>query len=215
MSTGISVLVNEVLPDVIGCPYPLIETKVKETLEDFAGTGIINSGFKHEVLAADPTAPNNQITIPTPAAFEHYQPLDILSLRVDGIPYDAVRRVITDDLTDIESVLDSRTRFWYPGTATSIIMYPFDAAAVQLYLQVAFKPLTTVTTIEDVFYQEWHQVIAAGTKARLMLMPEKVWSNPQLGAVYQGQYDRGKNSAVMSVVYSRDREGDRRKNGFI
>jgi hypothetical protein len=87
--------------------------------------------------------------------------------------------------------------------------------AVQLYLQVAFKPLTTVTTIEDVFYQEWHGVIAAGTKARLMLMPKKVWSNPQLGAVFQGQYDHGKNSAIVSLMYSRDREGDRRQNGFI
>jgi hypothetical protein len=215
MSTAISVLVNDVLPDVIGCPFPLIETKVKETLEDLAGTGIINSGFKHDVLASDPTTPNDQITIATPAAFVQYEPLDVFSLRIDGIPYDTVRRVITDDLDDISSIVESRTKLWYPATAASIIMFPFDATAVQLYLQVAFKPLTTITSIEDVFYQEWHQVIAAGTKARLMLMPKKAWSNPQLGAVLQGQYDRGKNSAIMSVVYSRDREGDRRKNGFI
>lgn len=215
MSTAISVLINEVLPEVIGCPFPLIETKVKETLEDLAGTGIINSGFKHDVLSSAPTTPNNQITIPTPAAFAQYQPLDILNLRVDGVPYDTTRKVITDNLNDVESVVDGRTKFWYPATATSIIMYPFDAAAVQLYLQVAFKPLTTVASIEDVFYQEWHRVIAAGTKARLMLMPKKAWSNAQLGAVYQGQYDRGKSSATISLISSRDKEGDRRKNGFI
>jgi hypothetical protein len=117
MSTAISVLVNEVLPDVVGCPFPLIETKVKETLEDLAGTGIINSGFKHDILASVRTTPNDQITIATPAAFAQYEPIDISNLRVDGIPYDTVRRVITDDLDDISSIVESRTKLWYPATA--------------------------------------------------------------------------------------------------
>lgn len=216
MAVALSVLVNDVLPEVLGCPYPLIETRVKDVLADFCeGTDAYNSGFRKNVLATDPTTPNRQITVAVPAAFAEWKPSDILGLRIDGVPYDTKRRVIIDDLTNIADIEENRVKFWYPATAASIIMYPFNAVAVQVYLQVAFKPLTTVTSVEDTFYQEWRDAIASGVKARLMVMPRKPWTNAQLSSHYQDRYDDAKSSAIISVMNNRDREGDRRTNGFM
>lgn len=216
MSVAISVLVNEALPELTGCPYPLIEAKVKEALQSFCeGTDAFNSGFRKNVLSTDPTSPNGQITIATPAALAEYEPSEILTLRIDGVSYSTKRRVITEDLTNIDDIVGKRTKFWYPATAASIIMYPFDPVAVQLSLQVAFKPLMTVTAIDDIFYQDWHTAIVRGAKGSLMAMAGKPWSNAQRASYCLGQFEAAKNSAIIAVYNNLDREGDRRTNGFM
>lgn len=55
---------------------------------------------------------------------------------------------------------------------------------------VILKPLPTAQAAPAELLTRWVETIAEGVKARLMLMPEKPWSNPQLGAYYQDNYDR-------------------------
>ena len=214
-------LINEVLPDVIGCPQPLIEATTRTILKEFCATGILNKGFKHDVLATDPATPNDHIDIATPAAMALYAPVNILSMRIDGVAYDARRLEISDDLTDIEELEENRVKFWYPSTATNIIMYPFPAAACQIYLQVAFRPAASGvflinSPLDDRFYDDWHETIVAGVKAKLLVMPKKAWTG-DAGIVqwYQGIYDQGRRAALASVVHSMDKAASKAKNQFI
>lgn len=220
MPVTLTNLINEVMPDVIGCPFPLVEAEVKGVLADFCGsTGIISKGFKKDILSTDPTPPNGHIDITTPAAMALYVPCDILWMYIDGVPYEAKRREINDALTDMDLIEEDGVKFWYPSTKTNIVMYPFKAQAAQLYLQVAFKPsmaMAADTVLEDMFYENWHKYIVSGVKASLMAMPKKAWTAPaQLVAMHKGNYDKGVNAARIAVFNTRDRTVSRSKNQFL
>lgn len=220
MSFTLTNLINEVMPSVIGCPQPLVEAEVKNVLAEFCGsTGIINKGFKKDVLSTDPTTPNDHIDITTPTAMALFVPCGILWMKIDGVPYEAKRREITDDLDDMDLVEEQGVKFWYPSTATNIIMYPFDAVACQIYLQVAFKPSTAMvagTTLEDMFYENWHTQIVAGVKAKLLAMPKTAWEGKgNLISYYQGIYDEGVSAARISVINLMDMAFSKAKNQFM
>lgn len=214
MSVQLSTLINEVMPDVIGVPYPLVEMELRKILVDFCHkTFIINEGFKKDVLSTDPASPNNHIDIATPAAYAEYMPCHIMRLTIDGVDYDTEERKITSDLTDINSIVDStETKLWYASTATNIIMYPFEAIAAQLYLKVAFKPTMSITSLDDLFYQDYHDDIVAGTKANLMVMPKKSWTDMQSAANYRSDYIKGRNSALITIINSIEKEVKQRAN---
>lgn len=222
MSYTLTNLINEVLPDVIGCPQPLVEAVVRNVLNEFCGTGILNKGFKHDALSTDPATPNDHIDITTPVAMALYHPVDILWMKIDGVTWEAQRRIITDDLDDIDLVEIDGVKFWYPSSATNIIMYPFsEAIDCQVYIQMSFKPGPTGTfllasVLDDRFYEEWHEVIASGAKARLLVMPKKAWSG-DVGIVqwYQRIYDKGVSAATISVWNGMDLAASRAKNQFV
>ena len=216
MSTALSVFMAEVTPDVIGCPDPLVQREMLTVLQEFcAQTWMINKGFKKDVLATDPASPNNHIDITTPTDMAKWVPCGIMRLVVQGVEYTPKRREVADDLEpDIETFVEERlVKYWYPSTATNIIMYPFEAQALQLFLRVAFKPLNTLLTsdtFDDTFYQDWHDTIVAGTKARLLALPKKVWTDQNKAADYGEKYRQGKLGAVITVANSLD-TANRRK----
>lgn len=220
MSFTLTNLINEVMPDVIGCPFPLVEAEAKNVLAEFCGsTGIINKGMKKDVLSTDPATPNSHIDIATPVAMALYVPCDILWMKIDGVSYEAKKREITDDLTDMDLIEEPGVKFWYPSTTTNIVMYPFEAQAVQLYLQIAYKPsmaMVAATVLEDPFYEDWHNIIVAGVKARLLAMPKKAWTGQAaVVAWHKGIYDKGMIAARIAVLNARDRTVSKGKNQFV
>jgi len=219
MSFTLSNLITEVMPAVIGCPQPLVEIEARNVLADFCGSsGIVTQGFKKDVLSTDPATPNDHIDITTPTGMALWVPCDVLFLAIDGIPYEAKKRKIEDDLDDMDLIEEPGVKFWYPSTTTNIVMYPFEALAVQLYLQVAFKPsalMPAATALDTMFYEDWHVQIAAGIRARLLAMPKTVWQDKTMAGYYQGIYDEGVHAARISALNARDLTVSRNKNQHI
>jgi len=76
-----------------------------------------------------------------------------------------------------------------------------DTAALEI--TVALKPARDATVICDRLYCDWHTVWADGTLAKLMLMPMKRWSNPQLAAYHDRQYEIGVARAIIERTRGR------------
>jgi hypothetical protein len=76
-------------------------------------------------------------------------------------------------------------------------------ASQELILDVAYKPTISATLVADILKNEYYEQIAAGTKARLMIMHDKPWTNPQLAAIYAKVYDDAAKNA-----------SDRQQKGF-
>jgi hypothetical protein len=72
----------------------------------------------------------------------------------------------------------------------------------EMLLHVAYKPTRTATSGPDFLYNDYYEQIAAGAKARLMAMPGKAWSNPQLAGVYASVFD-----AAITKANSRQAHG--------
>lgn len=82
---------------------------------------------------------------------------------------------------------------YYNGAAdwSSIRIFPtpINANRQKLTLRVAYQPSLTATTLPDFLVNVYLEAILSGAKARLMLMPQKAWTNPELGGYHKGLFD--------------------------
>jgi hypothetical protein len=193
MSVNISTLIDEVLPDVIGCPYPLIERAVRQVLQDFCGaTHIINKA----VLATSTTS------VDVGYALNNYEVCDLLRLQIDDIEYTAIRIEPTDEDDELDDISTTQKKFWYPESGGKITITPFDTDPTEIRLIVVFRPTMSADTVEDIFYDDWHSTIVAGVKAKLMLMPKKAWTDKDFGQFNQKEYKKGEYAAIVRVQAS-------------
>ena len=54
---------------------------------------------------------------------------------------------------------------------------------------VALKPTQAAQGVDEIIFEEYKDAIKHGALAYLMLMAEKTWSNPNMSAFYQSQFD--------------------------
>lgn len=64
---------------------------------------------------------------------------------------------------------------------------------------VALKPMESSTRIPTFMLHRWRGAIATGIKARFMVQPNFEWSNPNLGARYQNEYEIARDRARADV----------------
>jgi hypothetical protein len=76
------------------------------------------------------------------------------------------------------------------GSSVVLKQMPSANYSAALILEVVLMPYMYSQTLSPVFLEKWSEAIAAGAKANLMAMPDKAWSNPQMSAYYQSQFDR-------------------------
>lgn len=216
MATSLTTIINTIIPDQIGEQYSFASVYLMDVLREFCTRShIVNDGFKHDVASSDPDATlNKSISITTPTAYSSWQPCEIMRLKINGIDYAAKERAITENIDDIDEIEETKTKFWYLSGDTTIVMYPFENIAVQLYLQMAFKPTDSVAELDDKTYRDWNDVIRAGVMAKLLNMPKKEWYDPAAARENRYDYERGIGRAIRTVLYNHDSTW-RNKGGFI
>jgi hypothetical protein len=80
---------------------------------------------------------------------------------------------------------------------------PESDKADALVVTVVLKPALTATEVPERMFSDWHDVWASGIKARMMVMPGKSWSQPQLGLMYGQRYESGIAKAIFEVKRGR------------
>ena len=80
------------------------------------------------------------------------------------------------------------TRWYMSDDGTVGLLMPPNAAG-NLRIQAALKPTRASTTFPTLLYERYVETIAHGAKAKLMLSPKKPYSDAQLGAYHQTQFD--------------------------
>lgn len=79
-----------------------------------------------------------------------------------------------------------------------------DAAGV-LSVQLALSLSAAASTIPDWIFNRYSEEIGAGAKVRLMRMPQKPWTNPQLAKYYQDIFDEACDNAKMRAAKGNSR----------
>jgi hypothetical protein len=199
MSTAWESYLADVLPDVPGVPEAAAILAIRNTAIDFC----IKTRIWRETLAAvnvvaaqanyvcAPATPNTSI-VTVLYGWLSDQPLngpmsdDDLDMR--GFQW----RTQTSDTPDSFTLPD-------PGTMR-LIGIPTANIAAALVARVALKPTQTATDASDFLFNDWHEEIGHGAKARLMAIPNKEWSNPNAVLYHVNQYKsaltRGRTKAL-------------------
>lgn len=184
MSVALSVFRTEVMIEA-NAPTPLVDREVRHAAIEFCDfTKTWNTEVAAEGLRIEEGGVEFLYTLPTSARVVtlHYIP-------------PGCGRSINDAACCAAT--------WYystDGSKVHITLQSDTAALDDLKFAISFKPTQDATTLDDDLYNDNLEAIAHGAKARLMAMPGKDWSNPQLSAYHKNEFEKAKRKQKAEVL---------------
>jgi hypothetical protein len=79
---------------------------------------------------------------------------------------------------------------------------PHDVEPIIITISAALKPARNATQLDDILYDDYAQVLALGTAARLLMLPGKAFSSPQMAVAYDVQYQQARSLAHLRAATS-------------
>ncbi len=188
-------IIEYVMPEVVGCPRDLIIREIKESAINFcAATAIWRYDLDPVNLLAGVSA--YCIDIPRDSNI-----VDIKSLNIGGRPIDPQTAEWLDENSDRWRTQEGTANYYVVESPGDIRLSLIPVASTDETMTgvVTLKPKRVDPKIPQFIIDDWMDTIAAGAKSRLMLMPNKKWSNPQDGILQADNNDIGKSKAGASA----------------
>lgn len=87
--------------------------------------------------------------------------------------------------------------------AITVYPKPKNVTGSSLTVFASWVPSFDATSIPDELGRGYARDIVEGAKAALMMMPERKWTNPQLGSICQGKFESGIVEARIKAIHGR------------
>ena len=191
----------EILPDVPGCPDPLIEDSVRDVVIDFCqrtrwltkvnATAADVTGGAGERVFATPLLTTGNRVVEAKAAWYLDKPLKLWT------PEEAEENLGSTWATQTgepRAIVMDRLDTYYVAPSPTV------TAAAALKMRLVTAPLPTATTCDDLIRNRWREAIKHGAIARLCSMQNKKWTNPDRAGVSAGIYGGAVASAQLAAA---------------
>lgn len=196
MSTAHTAFLDYVMPEVPGCTNAMALLAIKNTIIDFCEKSLILQQ-DHDPVTAVADVVDYDFEPPT-----GYLVLKIMNAWYKGQKLDPY----SPDQVETPSVYNQNSgylvnrgdpRFYLQKDARTFSLYPIPRETVPLSvtMRIAVKPTRSSTSIDDIIFEEYAEIIGHGAVSRLALSPGKPFSNRQLAADKQSLYIAGLNVA--------------------
>lgn len=191
--TDITEFCNLVAVDVYPCPDPLIRREVISALIEFCDKSwVLSDTWNHVFVPAniDASLINSYDIDFTSVVTSAVKPAAIRALHIDGTPWPVKRKNILNALPDWDAIKEVAVKYYNLPDSSTIRLFDMDDSIVNILLRVAFKPLRSVTQVDDVLFDDWSEAIVARAKSTLLNMPSKEWTNPAAAALAERDWRR-------------------------
>lgn len=182
-------------PEVMGCPYPLIDHHLRLAIREFCDRTKVWQEWADAV-----TLDGTTNTLDADVASGQ----DLVSV---------LRAILNDE--DIEVFAEADLPADWQKTTPSVLqdalvlfgeaqfmLFPMPTSGDVLRVQQAVQPSLTATSVGDVLFTKYADDVAAGCKARLMAMLQQAWGNEKQAGYYARRFDQAcrdtANVAAMS-----------------
>lgn len=176
-----------IIPEVPGCPDMMVEHAIRMTAIDFCRDTLSWTEIQDPIRLVDNVS-----------LYELDAPTDAMVWKVRDV-WAGKRRLEPKSMIALQDTMPN----WATAQGTDPIYYnaadsrdsirvfptPFNTTGQSMTVRVTYVPTATATSLPPYLGQMHLDEIAAGTKARLCMVPGKVWSNPEIGAYYKGVFD--------------------------
>lgn len=179
----LSVLTNRVAIYAPAAPDPLILEMLREAADELC--------TRTRAWIVEPDAIDIEIgEARYSVAIEATQlPVEIIELRLDGV------RLEPENLPDW-----TRSAAEWPASTglptkyalvapNEVVLNALPAAAGSLQFKVAVKPARASTRVADWLVADQQDALVAGALARLLLLPNRPWTGPDLAAIHAGTFN--------------------------
>lgn len=173
----------DLLPHVPGCPQVVAEHELKRTAQEFFRRTRAWQVSQPLIPVAANTEEVN--IVPTDSTQE--------LVRIESVYFDNDRLTpVTPDTLDgwygdkWESHSGGKPDAWFSVVPGTLRLYPIPLAdAIEgLKLRLSVCPSETSDGLPDDIALKFRDIIHTGAKSRLMIYPNKPWTNPQLAVAY-------------------------------
>jgi hypothetical protein len=211
-------LANEIAIEVPNCPRPLIERAIRNAMIEFCeraklwrielpAINVVANQARYALAFDAPVDPPVKAIVDIRGALfdgRDLQPTsrDRLDLHWHGasnvlsggsrnVPTDVFFPVPTGgNASSWESAGGMPTVYFQPDPATiRLVPTPTQTMTGNIVVRVAVKPTRAATAAPDWLMEDWFEALCAGAKARLMQVPKKAWSEPNLALYYRRQFE--------------------------
>jgi len=183
-----------VMPEVIGCPAPVLNTRLLVVAAEFCRE--TQSWFGSHTIPLIDGVSDYALTTPTDSRIE-----TVISVSVNGW----LLTPTADDISHLAAISSEPGYYNALSVYGQISVYPTPINPTSsLLVKAAYAPTGTATTLPD-YLERFADVIASGVKGNLMTMPNTDWSNPQLGAFYLQKFSEGIANCRISDAHGRVR----------
>lgn len=191
MATAYTSWLPDIAPHVPGCPNVLIAHEIKRAAQDF---------FRHtrawQVIESAVAVSADTQTVTVTPADSGQELVEILSVKYDDnvlthIAAETLDCRFGDDWED-----DTGTPNYYTMLQAGVIrLYPIPSAAATtgIVTRNVVCPSEASTSLPDNIALEYRDAIQMGARARLMMYPNKPWTNVEMGAAYGQAFARMKD----------------------
>lgn len=171
---------GRVLPDVIGCPLPLLDQKLIETARDFCTR---SKSWRHQQTFTVATG-QKVFTLTPPTGTEA---VALLSAKADDEDITVkTKSGLPPDFAVVEAGEFEGAALLTPLTFT---VAPWLQAGAKLYVVAAIRPTHDATGVDDAVWAEHVEAIAWGAKYRLWSQPRQDWTEPNLASLARAEYE--------------------------
>lgn len=179
MATELSEFKKYISPDVMPCPDPIIERELIGAIMDFCKqTHVITKEFNVDLTDADiDTGLNDAVDIDIREFMTGYRPVALVRINVDGVDYALEYKEVVNDISDWETIKSDNVKYFYFVDGNTIRVYDMDSGDDNMFMRLAVKPTRSVTSVDDVLFDDHVETIAAGAKFRILMMPGKAWTD--------------------------------------
>ena len=191
-----------VMPYVPGCPIEMAEHAIRETCIDLCERSLLlqRDHDSIDVIAGitdyDFDPPNGQRVFKIMKAW--FRNTELTPVSPDDVTdvslYNTYIPGVTVSKDDPKLILQKDDQTF------SVLPVPKETARGAITMRVALKPTRTSTEIDDFVFEDYAEAVYAGARFRLLTVPAKPYTNPDLAMVNQNMYVSGVNSARQRVA---------------
>lgn len=172
---------SRILPYITGCPIPVVVNAVREAAiefcerthawrEDLAPIDVVAGTYAYDLGVAAPAT--GEVIVPL--VVKHNGVALSPEINVD------IRTAYPDDPDTVNISVPLHYQFTEQQTIR-LVPVPNESITGGLKIFAALRPLRSATGMDEAVLTKWGSIIEMGALYRLLVMPEKGWSNLKLG----------------------------------
>lgn len=172
-----------VLPDVIGCPIPVVDHALREAAREFC----LRSHAWRETEEFEAPGAINLFDFDTPNGTDL---LKVISASVAGDELDVFTSIPSD--WSISTPCDGL----YHAGEGEYMVFGTPSAGAPIQIVISVRPSVTATGVGNELFASHADDIAAGAKARLLRSPRKEWTDLAQAGIFKAEFESAIHSAA-------------------
>jgi len=194
-----------------------VDSEVKETIRDFCrDTGVWKQTLTRFSTVADTST--YTLTVPSTDGAAEVCYIDSVKYKITDADDDQFKSLTPFTAEEADLHINGSWSFheapdpykFYSNVDKALILYPIPTTAATdgVLVRVVTRPTDAATKCTDSIFIEYKRAIAKGAAAALMNMPNKPWSNAEMGQFYHEQYLSRRDEAYQLVKsgYSKSKQ---------